>query len=137
MAAMSNIAQGGATLTVFFITKDKKIKSIASASGISALLDITEPAMFGINLKLKYLFLGAIIGSGIASAFVTFFKVKAVGLGSADIAGIISIKPGSIVPFAIGMIIAFIAAFSLTIVLAKRATKKDIVDSECQEEMAS
>ncbi|GIM29122.1 PTS sucrose transporter subunit IIBC [Clostridium polyendosporum] len=137
MAAMSNIAQGAATLAVFFITKDKKIKSIASASGISALLGITEPAMFGVNLKLRYPFIGGIIGSGIACAFVTFYKVKAVGMGSAGIAGIISIKPGSIVPFAVGMIIAFIIAFAVTTVLAKRAAKNDIVNSESQGEMAS
>lgn len=53
-ASMSNVAQGAAVLAVLALTKDKKLKSICSASGVSALLGITEPAMFGVTLKLKY-----------------------------------------------------------------------------------
>ncbi|MDQ0198262.1 sucrose-specific PTS transporter subunit IIBC [Neobacillus ginsengisoli] len=125
IASMSNVAQGAATLAVFLITKDKKMKSIASASGISALLGITEPAMFGVTLKLKYPFIGAIIGSAVASAFVTFFKVRAVALGAAGLPGIISIKPASIVYYVIGMGISIVIAFFLTLVLAKRDAKKN------------
>ncbi|MBT2722176.1 MULTISPECIES: sucrose-specific PTS transporter subunit IIBC [unclassified Bacillus (in: firmicutes)] len=124
IAAMSNVAQGAATLAVFFMTKDKKMKSVASASGISALLGITEPAMFGVNLKLKYPFIGAIIGSGIASAFVTFFKVRAIAMGAAGLPGIISIKVASIPYYVIGMVISMIIAFILTLVLGKRDAKK-------------
>ena len=53
IAACNNVAQGGATLAAMFCAKDKKMKSIAVSSGISALLGITEPAMFGVNLKMK------------------------------------------------------------------------------------
>ena len=49
---------------------------------MSALLGITEPAMFGVNLKLRYPFIGAIIGSAIGSAYISFFKVKAIALGT-------------------------------------------------------
>ncbi|MFS0638654.1 sucrose-specific PTS transporter subunit IIBC [Mesobacillus foraminis] len=125
IAAMSNIAQGAATLAVLATTKDSKLKGTSSAAGISALLGITEPAMFGINLKMRYPFIGAIIGAGAASAFVTFFKVKAVALGAAGLPGIISIKPGSIVSYIIGMAIAFAVAFITTIILAKREAKKE------------
>jgi PTS system sucrose-specific IIC component len=125
IAAMSNVAQGAATLAVLLVTKDKKLKSIASASGISALLGITEPAMFGINLKLKYPFIGAIIGAGFASAFVTFFKVKAVAMGAAGLPGIISIKAASIPYYIIGMVISMVIAFAVTFVLAKRDGKKN------------
>ncbi|MDQ6598874.1 sucrose-specific PTS transporter subunit IIBC [Bacillus salipaludis] len=128
IAAMSNIAQGAATLAVLLVIKDKKMKSLASASGISALLGITEPAMFGVNLKLKYPFIGAIVGSGIASAFITFFKVKAIALGAAGLPGIISIKPNAIVIYVIGMVISFVVAFSLTLMLAKRNAKKHPVE---------
>lgn len=124
IAAMSNVAQGAATLGVLTVTRDKKMKGTASAAGISALLGITEPAMFGINLKLRYPFIGAIIGAGIGSAFVTLFKVKAVALGAAGLPGIISISPASILPYIIGMGIAFALAFLVTIVLAKRDAKK-------------
>ncbi|PEP58797.1 sucrose-specific PTS transporter subunit IIBC [Bacillus pseudomycoides] len=121
IAAMSNVAQGAATLAVFLVTRDKKVKGVASAAGISALLGITEPAMFGVNLKLRYPFIGAIIGVGIASAFVTFYKVKAIALGAAGLPGIISIRPDSIIPYVIGMVISFIVAFGVTLLLAKRA----------------
>ncbi|NRD77931.1 PTS sucrose transporter subunit IIBC [Bacillus sp. BRMEA1] len=130
IAAMSNVAQGAATLAVLLVTKDKKMKSLASASGISALLGITEPAMFGVNLKLKYPFIGAIVGSGIASAFITLFKVKAIALGAAGLPGIISIKPNAILFYVIGMGISFVIAFFLTMVLAKRQAKKQLLEGE-------
>ena len=61
IAACNNVAQGGATLCTMMLTKDKKLKSTAASSGISALLGITEPAMFGVNLKLKFPFYAAMI----------------------------------------------------------------------------
>lgn len=125
IAAMSNIAQGAATLAVLTTTKDPKLKGTSSAAGISALLGITEPAMFGINLKLRFPFIGAIIGAGVASAFVTLFKVKAVALGAAGLPGIISIKPGTIIAYIIGMAISFVVAFLATMILARRAAKKE------------
>ena len=89
------------------------------------MLGITEPAMFGVNLKLRYPFIGAIVGSAVGSGFVTLFKVKAVALGAAGLPGIISIRPDKIVPYIIGMAVAFAVAFTVTIVLAKRAAKKE------------
>lgn len=124
VAAMSNVAQGAATLAVFLMTKDKKVKGIASAAGISAVLGITEPAMFGVNLKLRYPFIAAIIGASVSTAFITIFKVKAVALGAAGLPGIISIRPDSIVPYVIGMVISFVVTSVMTIILAKRAAKK-------------
>lgn len=124
IAAMSNVAQGAATLGVLAMTRDTKMKGVASAAGISALLGITEPAMFGINLKLRYPFIGAIIGSAAGSLFVTMFKVKAVALGAAGLPGIISIKPTAIVGYIIGMAISFAVAFVVTIFLAKRDVRK-------------
>ncbi|WP_129729803.1 sucrose-specific PTS transporter subunit IIBC [Ectobacillus funiculus] len=124
IAAMSNIAQGAATLAVLMITKDAKVKGVASAAGISALLGITEPALFGVNLKLKYPFIGAITGSAVASAFIALTKVKATALGAAGLPGIISIKPDSIISYIIGMAISFAVAFVMTIFLAKREGKK-------------
>lgn len=130
IAAMSNVAQGAATLAVLLITRDTKLKSIASAAGISALLGITEPAMFGVNLKLRYPFIGAIIGSGVASAFITFYKVKAIALGAAGLPGIISMKPSSILSYIVGMIISFAVAFSVTIILSKRRKNKEAATEE-------
>jgi len=124
IAAMSNVAQGAATLAVFFLTKEAKLKGTASASGISALLGITEPAMFGVNLKLKYPFIAAIIGAAASSAFITLFRVQAVALGAAGLPGIISIAPQSLGMYVVGMAISFIVTFVLTMVLAKKFGKE-------------
>jgi sucrose PTS system EIIBCA or EIIBC component len=124
IAAMSNVGQGAATLAVLALTKDAKVKGTASAAGISALLGITEPAMFGVNLKLKYPFIGAIVGSAVGAGFITLFKVKAIAMGAAGLPGIISIKPGSITFYILGMAISFAAAFLVTIILGKRDAKK-------------
>lgn len=124
IAAMSNVAQGAATIAVLLKTKDSKIKGVASAAGISALLGITEPAMFGVNLKLRYPFIGAIAGSAAGSAFISLFKVKAIALGAAGLPGIISIKPGTITFYILGMAISFTIAFLTTMVLAKRNASK-------------
>ncbi len=126
IAAMSNIAQGGAALAVGFTTKDIKTKGIAIPSGVTALLGITEPAMFGVNLKLRYPFIAAIIAAATSSAVITMFNVKAGALGAAGLPGIISIRPEDVMPYIAGMLISFAVAFSLTIVLGARAKAKDV-----------
>ncbi len=120
IAAMSNVAQGAAALAVAFTTKDIKLKGIALPSGITALLGITEPAMFGVNLKLRYPFIAAITGSAVASAFITLFNVKAQALGAAGLPGIISIVPDKISYYVVGMLIAFAVSFAMTLALGAR-----------------
>ena len=66
IAAMNNISQGAAAFGALFCTRDAKLKGVASASGISAVLGITEPAMFGVNLRLRYPFYAALIGTAAA-----------------------------------------------------------------------
>ena len=124
IAAMSNIAQGAACLGVAFTMKDAKVRGLAIPSGISALLGITEPAMFGVNLRYRHAFIAAMIGSGLASAFIAAFNVKAIALGAAGFLGIPSIKPDSLAMYAIGMLISFVVAFSVSVVLGKRAQAK-------------
>ncbi|MCY1037785.1 sucrose-specific PTS transporter subunit IIBC [Staphylococcus nepalensis] len=123
IAAMSNVAQGAAALAAFLIIKkNKKLKGIASAAGISALLGVTEPAMFGVNLKLRYPFIGAIIGSGIGAAYISFFKVKAIALGTAGLPGFISISGVNHgwLHYGIGIAITFIVTFVVTYALSFR-----------------
>ena len=125
IASMSNVAQGAAALAVFVIIKGKKMKGTASAAGISALLGITEPAMFGVNLKLRYPFIGAIIGSAVGAFFVGLFDVKATALGAAAIPGIISIVPTDIPYFIISIAIAIVTAFAVTFALSRMSRFKD------------
>ena len=128
IAAMSNIAQGAACLGVAFTMKDAKVRGLAIPSGVSALLGITEPAMFGVNLRYRHAFISAMIGSGLASAFIAVFNVKAIALGAAGFLGVASIKPDSLAMYSIGMVISFIVAFALSVILGKRAqVKKSLI----------
>lgn len=125
VVAASNVAQGGAALAVILIMKkNAKMKSLASAAGVSALLGITEPAVFGVNLKLKYPFVGALIGSAVASAYVTFMKVLSLSPGPAGLPGVIVIRPQSMIQYMVGLVIAFIVAFVSTLIIAKFVEKK-------------
>ncbi|MDN3955050.1 sucrose-specific PTS transporter subunit IIBC [Sporolactobacillus laevolacticus] len=134
IASMANIAQGAACLAVFFITKNKKQKSLASSSSISALLGITEPAIFGVNLKLKYPFVCAMIASGIASIFVGLFHVLAVSIGPASVIGFICIRSQSISTFLLSGLISFVLAFTITYIYGKRAMAAEVAaaDSDLQ-----
>ena len=127
IAAMSNISQGAAALAVGVMSRDKKMKGIAIPSGITGLLGITEPAMFGVNLKLRYPFIAAICAAAVSSAFITFFNVKAQALGAAGIPGIISISPEKIIYYIAGMGIAFVTAFVLTLLLGMRVRESNKV----------
>ena len=119
-ASMNNVAQGAAVIAVLLMTKNDKIKSICSASGISALLGITEPAMFGVTLKLKYPFYAAIIGSGVGSAWLAGTHTLAQAMGAAGLPGFISMKPDHYLDFAIGLLLSMGVSFILTIVFWKK-----------------
>ena len=120
-ASMNNVAQGAAVLAVLLMTKNDKMKSICSASGISALLGITEPAMFGVTLKLKYPFYAAMAGSAAGSAYLAATKTLAQALGAAGLPGFISMKPDHYMNFAIGIILSMGVSFALTMVFWKRS----------------
>lgn len=125
VVAASNVAQGAAALAVMYMMKQNaKMKSLASAAGVSALLGITEPAVFGVNLKFKYPFIGALIGSAVASAYCTFMEVLAVSPGPAGLPGIIVIRPESMLQYMVTLVIAFIIGFIATVALAKVFNKK-------------
>ena len=119
-ASMNNVAQGAAVLAVLLMTKNDKMKSICSASGISALLGITEPAMFGVTLKLKYPFYAAMAGSAAGSAYLAATKTLAQALGAAGLPGFISMKPDHYMNFAIGIILSMGVSFALTMVFWKK-----------------
>lgn len=119
-ASMNNVAQGAAVIAVLFMTKNEKMKSICSASGVSALLGITEPAMFGVTLKLKYPFYAAIIGSAVGSAYCAAMKVLAQALGAAGIPGFISMLPKDYPNFFIGLILSMAVSAVLTVIFWKK-----------------
>lgn len=119
LVSCNNVAQGGATFAAMFLTKDEKMKSIAVSSGISALLGITEPAMFGVNLKMKYPFYAAMAGSAIGGAYAAFTHILNAAPGPAGVIGFVSIQAGSVLNFLIAVIISFVSGFLLTLLLSK------------------
>lgn len=119
MLALSNIAQGSAAFAMMFATKDEKLKGLSLTSSISAWLGITEPAMFGVNLRYKFPFIAALIGSAIAGLYITTQKVLATSIGVGGLPGFLSIFPEKWVPFFIGMAIVLIVPFTITFVMAK------------------
>lgn len=120
VASMANIGQGAATLAIFFATKSQKQKALTSSAGISALLGITEPAIFGVNLKMKFPFIFAAIASGIACVFLGIFHVLAVAMGPASVIGFISIASKAIPAFMLSGLISFVIAFIPTFIYAKK-----------------
>ncbi|MEZ2716087.1 PTS trehalose transporter subunit IIBC [Niallia circulans] len=119
MVALSNIAQGSAALAMLFILKDEKLKSLSVTSAISAYLGVTEPALFGVNLRFRFAFISAIIGSAIAGAFISIQAVKAPSIGVGGLPGFLSIFPNNWGAFFIGMAIVIIFPFLLTILFGK------------------
>ena len=114
VASMANVAQGAATFAIWCLTKKSKTKSLASSAGVSALLGITEPALFGVNLKYRFPFFCALIGSGVAAAVAGLLKVVAVSLGSAGFLGFLSINATSVPFYLLCELISFAIAFVLT-----------------------
>lgn len=117
--ALSNIAQGSAAFAIMLATKNERLKGLSGTSGVSAWLGITEPAMFGVNLRYRYPFIAAVIGSSIAGAFITMQSVRASSIGVGGVPGIFSIIPGGWGAFAIGMVIVIIVPFIATYLIAK------------------
>ena len=118
VASISNVAQGAAAAGVALTTKNKKIKGIASASAPSAFLGITEPAMFGVNLALRWPFYIAIVSAGIGSMVTSILGIKAGKLGAAGYLGFPSIEatvgagiPGFLGCLVLTTVIAFVASF--------------------------
>jgi PTS system sucrose-specific IIC component len=120
VASMANVAQGAATFAVLLLTKSKKQKGLATSAGISAMLGITEPAIFGVNLKLKFPFICGMIASAAACVFIGLFHVLAVAMGPASVIGFISITPSAIPTFMIGIVISILVGFTTTYVYGKK-----------------
>jgi trehalose PTS system EIIBC or EIIBCA component len=124
MIAISNIAQGSAVLAMIFINrKNEEEKQVSIPAAISCYLGVTEPAMFGINLKYGFPFLAAMIGSMIAGVVSVASGVMANSIGVGGLPGILSIQAQYIGTFAICMIIAIVVPFVLTTIFAKTGVK--------------
>ncbi|MEQ9919076.1 PTS transporter subunit EIIC [Pectobacterium aroidearum] len=124
MMCMANMAIAGATFAIYFHAKTRQDKSVVLSAGVSALLGITEPALFGVLTKYKKAFISATVASSIASAFIAYFGVRLYGYILSSIFSL----PAYIGPYfsyaVSGMAIAIVLSFTLTYILVVRASKQ-------------
>lgn len=121
MIALSNIAQGSAVLGMIFLQrKDADAQEVNVPSCISCYLGVTEPAMFGVNLKHSFPFLCGMIGSACAAVVCVATSTTANAIGVGGLPGILSIQPAYMGSFAICTLIAVVVPFVLTCVAGKR-----------------
>ncbi len=121
MIALSNIAQGSAVLGVIYLQrKNADAQEVNVPACISCYLGVTEPAIFGVNLKLNFPFLCGMIGSAIAGIVCTATSTTANAIGVGGLPGILSIQPQSMLSFAVCMLIAVVVPFVLTVIVGKK-----------------
>ncbi|KAI3492532.1 hypothetical protein L1887_42835 [Cichorium endivia] len=118
--ALSNIAQASAVTGIIIVSRKHNEREISVPAAISAYLGVTEPAMYGINLKYRFPMLCAMIGSGLAGLVCGLNGVMANGIGVGGLPGILSIQPAYWQVFALAMAIAIIVPMALTTVVYQR-----------------
>ncbi|GAB2545754.1 PTS system trehalose-specific EIIBC component [Gracilibacillus alcaliphilus] len=120
MIALSNIAQGSAVVAMIYLNrKDKKEQQVSIPAAISCYLGVTEPALFGINLRYLFPFIAGMTGSAIAAVISVGSGVMANSIGVGGIPGILSIQLPHMLMFTVAMATAMVIPFILTIVLSK------------------
>ncbi|WCE29050.1 PTS trehalose transporter subunit IIBC [Vibrio sp. SCSIO 43137] len=124
LIALSNIAQASAVVGIIIISRKEGERDISVPAAISAYLGVTEPAMYGINLKYKFPMLSAMVGSAVAAAICGSAGVMANGIGVGGLPGILSIQPQYWTIFAIAMLVAILLPAALTLFFYKRAQMK-------------
>ncbi len=127
MIALSNIAQGSSVWAMSVLQKkNAKAQEVNIPSAISCWLGVTEPAMFGVNLKYEFPFYSAMVGSCIAAVISVGFGVNAAAIGVGGIPGILSIMPQFWGAFALAMLVAIVVPFALTYIVGlKKLSDED------------
>ena len=139
MIALSNIAQGSAVFAYYIMHRhDEREAQISLPATISAYLGVTEPALFGVNVKYIYPFVAGMIGSSIAGLLSVTFNITAASIGIGGLPGILSIQPKYMISFAAIMLVAIIVPMVLTFFFRKAGLfTKTEDDTELKEEFAA
>ncbi|HER0085852.1 TPA: PTS system trehalose-specific EIIBC component [Streptococcus pyogenes] len=120
MIALSNIAQGSAVFAYYLMNRhEEREAEISLPAAISAYLGVTEPALFGVNVKYVYPFVAGMIGSGIAGLLSTTFNVQANSIGVGGLPGFMAINVKYMIPFFICMAVAIVVPMFLTFFFRK------------------
>lgn len=128
LASAANVAQGGAALAVALKSKNKKMKSVALPSALSACMGITEPAIFGVNLRLGRPFIAACAGGACGALYASIVNLGATGTGVTGIFGIL-LHLHRPMQYIIAMAIAFGVAFVLTGILGFKEETEEIEET--------
>ncbi len=128
LIALSNIAQASAVVAVFIMTKKMTVREVALPAALSAYLGVTEPAMYGINLKYRFPMLCAMTGSACAALICGFAGVLASSIGVGGLPGILSIQHQFWGTFAIAMLVAIAVPILLTMIIYKRKALKGEIE---------
>lgn len=133
LMSVALISQGGAVLGYYLLhRKERKVAEIALPSFVSILFGISEPAIFGVNLKYKFPLIAGCIAGAIAGAFVYIFKLSSLGFGATAIPGITIIDPANngyinyIIVHLIGLVLGVVICYTF----GKAKTKKVIANEE-------
>ena len=120
MIALSNIAQASAVLAMIVLQKDERDRQVSIPACISGYMGVTEPALFGVNIKHGFPFICGMIGSAIAATVSVGSGVMAFSIGVGGLPGFLSIQPQHMVMFLVAMAIAIVVPFTLTLIVGKR-----------------
>lgn len=120
MIALSNIAQGSAVLAMCILQKkDENAEQVNIPASLSCYLGVTEPAIFGVNLKYVFPFVCGMIGSACAGFLSCLFSCTANAIGVGGLPGILAMQPQSMLPYALCMAVAVAVPFVLTFIVGK------------------
>lgn len=121
MIALSNIAQGSAVVGMMYLQKkNAEAQEVNIPAAISCYLGVTEPAIFGVNLKHTFPFVCAMIGSACATILCVGTSTTANAIGVGGLPGILSIQPQYMGTFALSMLVAVVVPFVLTVIVGKK-----------------
>ena len=132
LASAANVAQGAAALAVGIKSKDKKIKSLALPSSLSAFMGITEPAIFGVNLRFFKPFIAGCIGGGCGALYASLVHLGAKGTGVTGIFGVL-LCLNQPLQYLIEMVIAVGVAFVISFLIYKDAEPKAATETAAVE----
>lgn len=126
MIALSNIAQGSSVLAMSVLQKkNERAQQVNVPACISCYLGVTEPALFGVNLKYVFPLVCGMIGSCCAAMISVGFGVEALSIGVGGLPGILSIKPQYYLIFLLAMAVAIVVPFTLTFIVGRIKLSKE------------
>ncbi|WP_282837467.1 PTS transporter subunit EIIC [Microbacterium flavum] len=128
-AGAANLAQAGACFAVAVLAgRRTRLRALAAGAGLPACVGIAEPAIFGINLRLRFPFIAAVIASSIGGGVLAAFNVQAVTLGAAGVVGVASIAPGSGLEYLAAIGASGMIAFLVTLVWGRSGRARALVE---------